>query len=215
MTRRAFTAASAWSSRDDWRDPEAQRRWWLLSLERRETGETQEAMRARRLGISVDELRARRAGRLAALAADAEADGYTRMGSEPGDPDATDLMLRVTLPPDDRPPWLVCAMCCRTMSKTKGRRVEVRPAVFCCRCCAGLPQEVPPEVLDQWLLDRAEYKRHAIAATYRVDPATMIAAETRAEVTRYLSDAEGMPLAVTVTPLSRPRTWCRCAPTSP
>ena len=186
---RPYTARDGWSARGGWHDPQAQRRWRLLSLEARESGETREAMRARRLGVTVDELRARRAERLAGLTRDAEAAGYTRMGSELGDPDAVDTLIRVSLPPDDRRPYLVCAMCCRTVKKTKGRLVEVRPAVFCCRCCAGLRQDGPPEVLDQWLLDNRECKRAAIIATYSVDPHGLTAAETRAEVIRYYSDS--------------------------
>jgi len=67
-----YTARDGWTARGGWHDPQAQRRWSLLSLERRETGRTQEAMRARRLGDTVDELRARRAGQLAELVADAQ-----------------------------------------------------------------------------------------------------------------------------------------------
>jgi hypothetical protein len=197
-----YTARDAWNLRDGWHDRQAELRWWLLALERRERGEAREEMRARRLDVTVDELRACRARRLAELAADLEAAGYTRMGSEPGDPDAADMLIRLpVVPSDDRPPWLVCALCCRTMHKTKGRRVQVRPGgVFCCRCCASLSQDVPAEVLDMWLLDSREYKRAAVIATYRADPVSLTAAETRAEVTRFLSDSEGGPLPPVTTP---------------
>ena len=159
-------------------------------------------MRAARLGTTVDELRARRAGRLAELAADAEADGLVPMCGGPGDPDAADMLIRLpVVPSDDRPPWLVCALCCRTMHKTTGRRVQVRPGgMFCCRCCASLRQDVPPAVLDMWLLDSREYKRAMIIATYQADPLSLTAAETRAEVTRFLSDVEGGPLPPATTP---------------
>lgn len=50
-----------------------------------------------------------------------------------------------------------------------------------------------------WLLDSRRYKRAAIIATYKVDPATMTASETRAEITRMHDDADGSPLSVETT----------------
>jgi hypothetical protein len=194
----SYTVRDAWSSRDGWHDQEAQRRWWMLSLERRESGPAQEQMRANRLGTSVAELRAHRAARLAQLAADAQAGGFLPACVGGDDPAAIDLTLRLpALASDHRADWEVCAMCVRTLHKTKHRRVEVRPGgVFCCACCAGRPQSVPPEVLDQWLLDRREYKRAAIICTYRVDPVGLVAAEISAEVARFYTDVEAAPLAV-------------------
>jgi hypothetical protein len=191
-----YTARDAWNLRDGWHDPQAERRWWCLRLEQRESGETREAMRARRLGVTVDELRARRAGRIAEFAADAEAAGLRPMCGGTGDPDAIDTAIRLPpLPDDERLPWEVCAMCIRTMHRRKGRRVEVRPGgVFVCACCAGLRQDGPSEVLDMWLLDSRMFKRAAIIATYGVDPLGLTATETRAEVIRYYSDSEGGPL---------------------
>ncbi len=191
-----YTARDAWSVRGGWHDEQAERRWWYLRLEQRETGETREAMRARRLGTTVDELRARRAERLAEFAADAQAAGLI-----PADV-TTDTTVRLpALPDDDRLPWEVCAMCIRTLHRRKGRRVEVRPGgVFVCRCCASLRQDGPPEVLDQWLLDSRPYKRAAIIATYSVDPARLVAAGVRAEVTRLHTDVDGLPLSVETTP---------------
>ena len=185
-----------YSAADGMHDERTLCRWHMLRLEQMPglTGEERQQMRARRLGTTPDELSARRAQRLAQLAADAQSAGLT-----PADV-TTDTVLKVTLTPDDRPPYLVCAMCCRTVHKTKGRRVEVRPAVFCCRCCAGLRQDGPPEVLDRWLLASREYKRAAIIATYSVDPLGLTAAETRAEVTRLHTDVDGLPLSVEVSP---------------
>ena len=194
-------ARDGWSARGGWHDPETEKRWWLLSLERRETGQAQQEMRARRLGVTVDELRARKAARLAELAADAEAAGLQPACGGTGDPDVIETVIRLPpLPPDERLPWEVCSMCIRTLHKRKGRRLEVRPNTFCCACCAGLRQDGPPEVLDQWLLDSRAYKRGMIVATYQVDPLGLAAAGTRGEVTRYLSDSEGGPLAVVTTP---------------
>lgn len=194
-----------YTARDGIRDPDTLRRWQMLRLEQRPdvTSAERLAMRAERLGAAAPgELAARRARRLAGLAAGAEAGGLIPAAGGTGDPAAIDTVIRVhlsadDLSADDRPDYLVCQMCCRTLHKRNGRRVEVRPDVFCCPCCAGLAQEGPPAALDQWLLDHRRYKRAAIIVTYRTDPATLTAAEAHAEITRMYADAGGAPLAVT------------------
>jgi hypothetical protein len=185
-----------YSAADGMHDEGTLRRWRMLRFEQMPglTDEERQQMRARRLGVTPGELSARRAQRLAQLAADAEDAGLI-----PADV-TTETLVKVALSPDDRPPWLACQMCMRTVHKRKHRRVEVRPAVFACRCCAYLPQDGPPEVLDRWLLTGREYKRHAIACTYRVDPARLVAAEVRAEVFRLRTDVDGLPLLVETSP---------------
>ena len=106
-------------------------------------------------------------------------------------------------------------MCIRTLHRRKGRRVEVSPGgVFVCRCCASLHQDGPPEVLDQWLLDSLPYKRAAIIATYSVDPARLVAAGVRAEVTRLHTDVDVATIRRNHPGRWPPRTWCRSAPSS-
>lgn len=187
-----------YTARDGMKDPETLHRWALLLQERAPglTRAEREAMRARRNGTTPEAMAARRSARLAELARDAEAGGCIPVTGS-GEPAVTESVIRVSLPDDDRPDWLVCVMCTRTLHKRKGRRVEVRPDVFACACCAGLVQDVPPVVLDEWMLGRRRYKRAAIVATYGTDPATLTAAETRTEITRMYADADGLPLGVT------------------
>lgn len=188
---------TTYTARDGRHDSVTLRRFGLLRAEAAEPDPAVRAqLRARSLGTTAAQL-AQRHQRRAQLAADAEAAGLRPVHDQPDDPDVASLKITVALPPETRSPWLVCAMCARTMHKRKGGRVEVRPDTLACPCCAGLPQTCPPAVLDMWLADYPNYKRHAVAATYRVDPARLTAAaDISAEVTELFSDVDGAPLAV-------------------
>ncbi len=133
-------------------------------------------------------------GPLARMMADMEAEGIHRLGTQPGEPEGRSFQIRVpSLAPDDRPRWLICELCLRTMHKTKGRRVEICPHRFACRCCASIEQD-PHWDRDRWIGEYLHYRRALIVASYRVDPANFTAAEAEGIVSDFRSDVDGFPM---------------------
>lgn len=184
MTARTYTAA-------DRLDEAGLRRWAQIALERREPDPAVRAqMRARRTHSTVAEMQAGHERGLSRLRAQMPAPA----GEDAGFKDSR-IVIPV-LPEDDRPDYLVCALCVRTLRKRKGGRVLVRPpGTFACPCCARLPQSCPPEVLDEWLARPTHIKRAYLAAAHEVDPATYEAAPMHAETTEVYTDVDGLPLS--------------------
>jgi hypothetical protein len=136
---------------------------------------------------------------------DMEAEGFSQLGTQPGDPEGQSFQIRIpTLPPDERPSYLVCELCLITMKKTKGRRVEICPNRFACRVCASLDQD-PHWDRDHWLGEYLNYRRALIVVRYRLDPARFdeddSAVEVQASVTDFRTDVDGYPLAPETRPV--------------
>ena len=90
---------------------------------------------------------------------------------------------------------------CAGSPAEKAAPVEVRPGgVFVCRCCASLRQDGPPEVLDQWLLDKQAVQAGRDHRYLQRGPGPACRRPVRAEVTRLHTDVDGLPLSVETAP---------------
>ena len=143
--------------------------------------------------------------RLTQLRADLNDAGFTE-GFEDDDlgaPSADhDTITVPTLPPDNRPEDLVCALCVRTMPPRRrewlwtsvGAGGDIPVRVAACGVCAS--QHNDPAEVDAWLrIPRADRRLH-LAMMFGIDPATSaIVAPGTVQTTQWFEDDDGMPLA--------------------